>query len=154
MIHKIVCLITAVIFGSAIVHCQTIYYGYDTNGNRTSRVLVTEQLKSAKINFPVTEPEKLALTRDQKEDITDMESGIRIYPNPTSGILKVEILNLPNGAKTDLKIYNLSGLELINRQDLPSVFELDISRLKDGIYILRIAINETGANWKIIKNTQ
>jgi hypothetical protein len=128
-----------------------IVYSYDENGNRTSRILVSQQLKSAIINFPVTEPSKLTIAEDKKENIGELETTIRVYPNPTKGILKVEIMNLPENSKSDLKLYDLSGKILINQKNLNPVFDLDISSFRDGIYILRIELDKLINNWKIIK---
>jgi YD repeat-containing protein len=153
MMRKIIYLIIAVIINTTLVHCQTITYSYDDNGNRVSRTLVTEQLKSAVINFPVNKADELAPAEDQKEKLIEGETKIRIYPNPTRGIVKVEILNLPEDANSKLMLYNLSGVLLLDENNLNQFSELDISRFKDGIYILRIVINGIITNWKIIKNT-
>lgn len=152
LVLKTGCIVLAIMFNSSCIFCQTIHYSYDLNGNRTERVLSTEQLKSAMIDFPVKEADKLEPAEKQKDKLNDAETSVRIYPNPTRGILKVEIINLPENARTDLKFYDFSGVVLINQRNLNPAFDLDISRYKDGIYILRITINDVITNWKVIKN--
>jgi hypothetical protein len=134
------------------LYCQTIRFNYDANGNRITRTLIPLQLKSAIIDFPVQYPDKLDITDKQKESILEGELRIKIYPNPTKGILKIEIINLPEEEIPALRLYDLSGLELINLNNLSPIYNLDISNYIDGIYILRIIINDKVTNWKVIKN--
>jgi hypothetical protein len=131
---------------------QTIKFDYDLNGNRISRILIPIQLKSGNIEFPIQEPDKLAIAENKEYEIKG-EIKIKIYPNPTKGILKIEIFNLLNDSKTDLRLFDLSGHVLLNKTDLSPQYDLDISMHKNGVYILRILIENTIYNWKIIKNS-
>ena len=145
------------------LHGQTINYTYDENGNRTNRILVVEQYKSKGLNVPVeklkdipTEIPKEELKEVDKEIEKGAESELKtlIYPNPTKGVLKIEIVNLPLDSKTEARLYDLSGTELIVRKNFENYYEMDINRLKDGIYILRVVINDVATDWKIIKNAK
>jgi hypothetical protein len=151
MSNKVRLLISVFLFLTYGLFGQTINFNYDLNGNRISRVLISGQLKSETINFPVEEPDKLAIEENQNETVPDGETSIKIYPNPTKGILKIEIINFPTEAKTALKLFDLSGLELISINNLSPAYELNLNNYKDGIYILRILINNAVTNWKIIK---
>lgn len=126
------------------VFCQTISYGYDANGNRISRTLVVEQLKSA-----TTLSTKDSL---QKPEMAKEEMKILVYPNPTKEFLKVEIINMPESISSELRIYDLSGTEMLVMRNFSSLTELDLSQFRDGIYVLRIKINEKLFNWKVVKN--
>jgi hypothetical protein len=141
---------------------QHIEFTYDENGNRKSRQLVVQQLKSATIKFPVTDPKTLEFADNSKkgnaEDSIQKLKGVDgeiqtfIYPNPTKGFLKVEITNMPLEASSELKVYDMSGSEVIDKRIFDSLSEVDLSHLKDGIYILRIKVNDRFFNWKIVKN--
>jgi hypothetical protein len=154
MTKKIVSLIAVLFIYSVFVQSQTIQFTYDENGNRIERVLVSQRLKSATIDFPVKDLKKLELADEKKDQLIDSETTLKVYPNPTKGLLRIEVSNIPEGASTQVKLYDYSGVELINQNDFPPSQVLDISRFKDGLYILRIIINSKVTNWKIIKNTK
>jgi hypothetical protein len=132
--------------------CQTVKFTYDSNGNRTSMVLIPVQLKSGTINFPILDPDKLALSQNQKEPIPEGQPFVKIYPNPTKGILKIEIFNYKDESSTSLKLFDLSGVELISLNKLNPNFDLNLSLKNNGVYILKIMIDDLMFNWKIIKN--
>lgn len=140
----------AVFMGSlCFAKAQTIDFTYDDSGNRTSRVLHIEGLGQGE--------SKSGLQSESDSEIkaVDFESGetsIIIYPNPSRGILNVEILNMPSEAKTELSIYNLSGTRLLIKKDFGTPSEVDISRFRDGVYIMRIKIDKIVSEWKIIKS--
>jgi Secretion system C-terminal sorting domain len=132
---------------------QSIEFSYDANGNRLSRTLVVERLKSATIQFPVTDPKSLNPV-DNKVALVPEEGEINavVYPNPNKGLIKIDITNMPLNSNKELRLYDLSGAELIVKRNFESYSEMDISRFKDGIYILRIKINEKVFDWKVIKS--
>jgi len=113
------------------------------------------------VSFPVSNPKSLKSTVEAKVSSEsteklqgeDQEISMVIYPNPNKGILKINISNLPLNSTNELKLYDLSGIELLSSRNFESYLEIDISGYKDGIYILRIKINEKITDWKIIKNT-
>jgi len=142
----------------SILTGQTVEYAYDNNGNRISRSIVVEELQSKSVSFPVINPKSLkavenALMAETQEIIPEEgELYTIVYPNPNKGLLKIEISNMPLESRKEMRLYDLSGTELIIKKDFDSYSELDINRLKDGIYILRIKINERLFDFKVIKN--
>lgn len=150
---------------------QTVKFTYDVNGNRITRSIIVEELQSSSVSFPVN-PESLspkfidnktkgANTQDSEnakstelEEIISEDSQIKtlIFPNPTKGLLKIEISNLPTDSKNEMRLYDMNGIELIVKKNLESFSELDINHLTDGLYILRIRINSQLFDFKIIKN--
>ncbi len=70
----------------------------------------------------------------------DEAPDFRIYPNPSSGVLFLEPLNLPPG-KMVLSIHSLEGRVLISRELFwhGEALELDISALEQGMYVVRIS---------------
>ncbi len=64
------------------------------------------------------------------------ESNIRLYPNPSTGI--VNLINLPNN--TEIVLYNSLGeaLQTLTNQ-IDSSFKIDISDLPPGVYYLKFA---------------
>lgn len=68
-----------------------------------------------------------------------LNTSIRIYPNPSSGILQISNDNLPNDP--ELVLYNLLGQEKL-RLTLPiGVCSIDLSKLENGLYYLNYLDN-------------
>ncbi len=124
------------------LQAQAVSYGYDAAGNRISRVIVLAQLR-------VDEQEEILKEDVYSEVIRNME--IRIYPNPTNGLLKVELSNLPSGQQVNLFLFDLSGKLILEKSKVQEFTEIDISNHPAGNYILKIYIGEVNTEWKIIK---
>ena len=119
-----------------------ITFQYDKAGNRISRTIVLAP-RSAQV------PE-----RDEKQSVyTDELSDIKIkiYPNPTTGLLKVEIQNLSEKTKANIWIYAMSGKLISQYKNVSSAVSIDISNQPAGIYVMKITAGEHQAEWKIIK---
>jgi hypothetical protein len=118
-----------------------ITFGYDKAGNRVSRVI--SMLKSDAAE------EMEAPTAIYSEVLEELE--IKIYPNPTDGILFIELLNLPDNVLADMALYGLSGSLLDRKRDVNFSTEFNITNQPAGIYILRIIAGDKQTEWKIIK---
>jgi len=117
-------------------------YAYDNAGNRTARV-ITLPLRSA----PAPTEAKAAPA------LSDLiaEKEILIYPNPTKGILTVEIKGYTEEMKAEFRLMDMSGKTIIDRKADSSSQTFDLSRQTAGIYLLQIRINSEAVVWKIIK---
>lgn len=156
MNYKIFFSLMVILFQGINLYCQTIEYTYDANGNRISRSILIEELKSQSFSFPVINPKSLQTFEKamKAEEITSEEGEPEaiVYPNPSKGLINIEITNMPFESQNEMKLYDLSGTELIIKKDFGSYSEMDINRFKDGIYILQIRINEKIFDFKVIKN--
>ena len=67
------------------------------------------------------------------------DDGLKIYPNPSSDLLNVELVN-KNIKNYTLKLTNILGeeerFELISKQE--NSLQLNVSQLKNGIYFLQV----------------
>ena len=147
MKHNVFRLNMILLLVAAIVHpCKaqtTFSFGYDASGNRLTRTI---SLKSALITQDSVEIKKAQIPLD---DLIGQHK-IRIYPNPTKGILGVEIQNIGENT-ANLQIYSLGGL-LLQKVRLASEYgNVDLSRQPAGIYFLKIIVGNKNAVWKIIK---
>ena len=118
---------------------QSVTYAYDAAGNRTARVITINKSPAAPEETITALPDLIA------------ENEILIYPNPTKGILSVEIKDYSNEMKAEFQLMDLSGRTIINRKAASSTQTFDLSRQSAGIYLLQIRINGESVVWKIIK---
>jgi photosystem II stability/assembly factor-like uncharacterized protein len=80
------------------------------------------------------------------------DSRINIYPNPTAGILFVRNMN-PNNPIESIKLLNGSGksVDVGNTVSENDLFQLDLSELTSGIYLIKIIFADNIEVEKIIK---
>jgi hypothetical protein len=176
MNRKRIILVGLVLFFVMRLFGQTVAFTYDDNGNRHTRTITVRQLNSKETKSLLTDPKQLGTQRNQlarglevgstvqtadakgQDDITrerlkteEGEIGFNVYPNPNKGLIKIDVSNMPLNSVSEMKLYDLNGNELTVRRNFESHSEIDISQYRDGIYILRIKINEKRVDWKIIK---
>ncbi len=72
----------------------------------------------------------------------------KIYPNPTSGVIKIEGDKLMN---SKISVYDISGKQILNRISENSEVNIDISDCSNGIYIIQIDTGEKVYKQKLIK---
>jgi hypothetical protein len=123
---------------------QTVTYAYDAAGNRTARVVT---LPAVAKSPAATQSSKATTALD------DMvaEKKIVIYPNPTKGIVKVEITGYTDDTKASFRLMSMSGQIIITRTADSSSQTFDLSSQAAGIYLLQITIDDESVVWKIIK---
>jgi len=79
-------------------------------------------------------------------------SPIIIYPNPTSGIVNIEV---PQDVKIlNIKIYEMNGQLLKEIPNIANPTVLDLSNLNERFYILKILSSNGVSNHKIILNKE
>jgi hypothetical protein len=123
------------------LEAQTAKYAYDAAGNRIFRN------KEVKLTSP---PPDVDATTSFEEVIS--ETSISIYPNPTQGLLRVEISGgeIPPGAR--IYLYNISGVLIQQWTGVSKANTMDISAQPSGTYVMRIMLDkEKISTWKIVK---
>ena len=127
-----------------MLHAQQnkVTYRYDAAGNRISRTIVI----SPRSAVASSEEEKTTVYTELFSDIQ-----LKIYPNPTTGLLKVEIYNLPEGQTAQIWLYDMSGRLVTTFKDVSSTVNVNISNQSTGIYLMKIEAGEYRTEWKIIK---
>lgn len=117
-------------------------FGYDAAGNRTSRTI---SLKSAEIN------NETATSQLEKPFEDNIGFGTtRIYPNPTKGILHVEIVSGMEQLAA-LTVHDLNGKLVVEKKSITFNCDINLSPFPAGTYILRIFIGQDNKEWKVIK---
>lgn len=135
-------LMILIIFSLKSYPQDTIRYSYDNTGNRIGRKIIEFEgggsLKSATI---------------QKVIIDDtFKQSIKIYPNPTQGLVEIEIPEDPDSLEYfHLLVMDLSGRVIIDRRKESLRTTMDLGSQPNGIYILLIKKGQLVSQWKIIK---
>jgi len=77
------------------------------------------------------------------KDISTENYFVNIYPNPAKNQITIDITNDMKGSHAVVELYSVEGKLIYNRQILKSKTQLDISGLPLGVYILKIADDNT-----------
>ncbi len=139
---KAACAITCFIVLSLTCYSQiNINFLYDASGNRVERVI--DMNKSAQ-----SEPGDSSENNYIREMIGNGE--ITIYPNPTRGILTIEMAE--TGIEGSLiSLHDLNGKLILQQPVTITVNEVDLTGVPSGIYFLTILMGNDKGEWKIIK---
>ena len=138
-------------------------YDYDAAGNRTLRktILISSpqsppvpndslQVTSYELQVTSDELQELALAQFFVENIAQVE--FKIYPNPTTEKITLEISNMDNLQTGNFKLYNLDGRLLQEQLVHSAISVISLANLPKGAYILNVHINGKTEDWKVIKN--
>lgn len=135
-----------------------VVYQYDGAGNRTYREWIT--LPGSKLQSEELEEENLFESgndnnNDKKGSSNVFEDrlneyNIKIFPNPTKGVLKIQIEELRNIGAT-IFLFSNSGQQLVEKEYGGQNVLVDLTSFPSGVYILSIQIDEIKGEWKIVK---
>jgi endonuclease I len=79
-------------------------------------------------------------TQSDVRDISSSERSIHVWPNPSNEIVTIELSDqFPDNYK--LKIVNVSGGILMEKQVMGKPVSLDVTSLETGYYILIVSVN-------------
>lgn len=119
-----------------------VTYSYDASGNRTDsqrEIVFTRGASNSKSAQSKKYLDSLSLAR------------ISIYPNPTEGDLRIDIIGIEDFNDTELTLRSLNGSVLEHIQPLDITNEMDLTNYADGIYLVIIKLKDQSTTWKIIK---
>ena len=138
MKHCFICIL--LLLPAMTVYTQSVSYSYDNAGNRTARAILLKAPQAPNAPEAVTALSDLI-----------SERAILIYPNPTKGILSVEIKDYTDKLQAGFRLTDLSGRTIIEQRATTSIQTIDLSRQAAGVYLLQIRINDESATWKVVK---
>ncbi|MGB9746357.1 MAG: T9SS type A sorting domain-containing protein [Bacteroidales bacterium] len=131
---------------------QTILtYTYDRAGNRIQKNVII--LKSA-VNLQSSDSTSVQQKEDGKDIPFEEKAGellVKIYPNPVSFSLNIEISGTDNTIVWGYSLFGLNGRLLYNKKTSAEKENIDLSHFQPGIYILHIEGNDARLKWTIIK---
>ncbi|MGB2128942.1 MAG: T9SS type A sorting domain-containing protein, partial [Flavicella sp.] len=70
-----------------------------------------------------------------EEKVAKPHNTIAVYPNPSSESIVVEGFNV--GEKFQVQVFDIIGTQVLKKQMKTPI--IDVSRLNEGIYILRVS---------------
>jgi hypothetical protein len=76
---------------------------------------------------------------------------VTVYPNPTKGLLTMELIGKQLESTVEFRLIDLSGKLLMKGQFEYRWLRLDLSHLLPGTYMLQIYVDSKQDVWKIIK---
>jgi len=131
------------LFSIAGMSQNMVSYAYDNAGNRISRKIVALNSNPSHIKNDSVAP----------APVVDLlgERKITVYPNPTQGMLGVEITGGDDKDQLQISLYNADGKQLQNRQVESGTNPVNMNAYPSGWYILRVQAGEKRMEFKIIK---
>lgn len=98
----------------------------------------------------ITIEETVELTITVKTGIVEMMlSNVKLYPNPSHGIVNVEFNRLPEMG-TIIQVYNQLGQSILIRQASSQVSQLNLENNPAGLYFIKITSDNTSCTEKVI----
>jgi hypothetical protein len=93
-----------------------------------------------------------ALTEIKFDEALQIKSGIKVYPNPTTGFFLLELPKSDEASIANVEIYDMMG-ELIKQTTLFGVksYQFNLSKQPRGIYIIRVLQGESLYMEKVIR---
>ena len=139
------------VFGSSIAVAQTndILFGYDANGNRTSRIIDTHKDCLAKTDTTDSDDEILEKNLSWESQIGDTQ--VSFFPNPVHQWLNIEVNGVGDWEIGNYKVIDNSG-KMIEKGSLNANNQVDFNNHPPGMYLLEIEIDHEKKVWKIIKD--
>lgn len=133
-------------------NCQTISFSYDNSGNRTTRQMVVEESKSQYIKPVSISKGDLVTAAKLEDDLKNSEGIPSIFPNPTSGVLRINNIPVVKEHSANIIVTDLTGRPLISERISTNYAEINLTYYKNGIYLIQVWTGEKFFSWKVIKN--
>ena len=136
--------------GSLLVHIQdptVLEYIDETYSSRDGQVEV-EYCVTAVYNDNIESQsvcDKLNYTITSLDNIQS-DTSLKIYPNPASHVLWIEGLSR---SKSTIELYNALGICVLREETHSEKTEIDVSRLNDGVYLIKVTIGNKTTTEKV-----
>ena len=77
------------------------------------------------------------LNKIRKEQLMEYELSLKVYPNPATDFIKIEIPLVDTG-RVNLELYNSSGVKVLEKQlGYQPVLQINVSNIPSGNYYLK-----------------
>lgn len=137
-------ILVLLLFNFNSVRADRIVYSYDNSGNRTLRQKEIVYRTRSVVDGESQEQEEYS-------DTLSFYNKVTIYPNPTEGLLKIDVTGMECVSSSSLSVFNQSGQLLMNIRPLSGSNEIDLTGYPSAVYYFIIALDDKTSTWKIIK---
>ncbi|PHR36944.1 MAG: hypothetical protein COA38_01030 [Fluviicola sp.] len=152
---------TFCLYGTTVLDAGTGFSDYLWSTTETTQTIIVDgtTLGAGAYTFTVdvtdslgcTTTESVVVTVDPCAGIdTDEISHMKVYPNPTSNVLNVNIDQLTSDGQ--LTIYSMDGVKVLSEKLTSNSQEVDLTHLANGSYILELKTADYSEIIKVIKN--
>jgi hypothetical protein len=86
---------------------------------------------------------------DFTANLDELAQDLKLYPNPTNGIISIETNGLTNAFIT---VYDIQGKIVVSPQKLDNNMKLSLSACENGVYLVQVESNHAKVVRRIIKN--
>ena len=130
-----------------------IGYDYDAAGNRVRRKVI-DLVPSFAPPAPQDSTETDYVAPQTADYFVEKiaQTEIKIYPNPTTEKITLEILGWEDLQTGVFRLFSLTGQLLQERPVHSFATEVSLAGLPRGAYILKVQINNRTEDWKVIKH--
>ena len=132
------------LFPYGSVRADRIVYSYDNSGNRILRQKEIVYRTRSVVDGESEDPEEYS-------DTLSVYNKVTVYPNPTEGLLKIDITGMERVGRSSLSAYSQSGQLLMNVSPLSDSNEIDLTGYPSAVYYFIIVLDDKTSTWKIIK---
>ena len=87
----------------------------------------------------LNDPEQNYISIDLTSTEENLESSLKLYPNPTNGLVSIELEGLQK-----VMVYNALGQILLSKETSGDMLQLDLSGFENGLYWVKV-MAQTGA---------
>ncbi len=108
-------------------------------------------LNNSEISDLISDNNQKTIIKEFDDDNLLIKSEIRIYPNPTSENLTIEMTNMTDELKGLIIISDLQGRIIYQTTQVKQKTIIDFSKYTYGNYILQITVNDIKREWNVLK---
>jgi hypothetical protein len=127
----------------------TVHFSYDANGNRIQRWVTIEKIIKADTADSLHQD---TLIKNRISGAENKEGQmISLYPNPTQGLLDLQITGMKEGETAEYVFVSLTGQELMRKKTGLATTKIDISSFAPGTYIVNVTLGKRVERWKVVK---
>ena len=152
--------------GDSLLSSEATYYQWFLNGveiaGATSRSIAIDQTGEYSVKvFDQNEcfAHSDILYAEEVENPTTQTEGIKqldLYPVPVKSKLHIKLVSVPVNASFQIEIFELNGLPVLQEEAIKDRrqfnYTVDLSRLKTGVYILKLKLNNELVIRRFIKS--
>ncbi len=102
----------------------------DTEADRTTTITVTAEDGTTELVYTI-------VFSVDPTGINELATGFKIYPNPGTGLFKLEMNNISNGDYT-VEVYDVIGKVVYKSNITESITNIDLTHMNSGLYYVSV----------------